>query len=92
MSDVKLDSTVFFSRAKKLFDIWDVSSCLGRLEALADMCSLSNLRLDFPSQNASGDTATLGEIAAIQVLVGDASDDAPAFVKSAALQVRVESY
>jgi len=25
MSDVKLDSAVFFARAKKLFNVWDVS-------------------------------------------------------------------
>lgn len=42
----------------------------------------------FIEQNPSGDTQELGEVSALQVFLGDATDDAPTLNKSAALQVR----
>ncbi|KAL1410609.1 FACT complex subunit spt16 [Vanrija albida] len=59
MTDVKLDSDVFFRRAEKIFSAWEK-----------------------PTQ----DTAELKDVQALQIFLGDATDDAPAFTKSAALQ------
>lgn len=49
-----------------------------------------SLRLEhLIEQNPAGDTQELGEVSALQIFLGDATDDAPTLNKSAALQVSI---